>query len=157
MTAEKIKQLMADNLTWVGSWSDVDDDYPLLEKHVIDSLGMVKLIGVLEEEFGIEIDDNGPDRDRNFEIRAASTSAVLTAARRSIGGTESPVIAEIRERIDARRADEIDVRALAAVTAVRATERHELLAAKAHCTPPPVAGLNCNSCFVDESHTGARA
>jgi acyl carrier protein len=57
VTQETIKQLMTEHLTWSGSWDDVDADYPLLEKHVIDSLGMVKLIGVLEEEFGIEIDD----------------------------------------------------------------------------------------------------
>lgn len=75
MTAEKIKQLMADNLTWVGSWGDVDDDYPLLEKHVIDSLGMVKLIGVLEEEFGIEIDDEDVVPD-NWQTIASITALV---------------------------------------------------------------------------------
>ena len=40
-----------------GSWSDVDEDYPLLEKQVVDSLGMITLISLLEEEFGVEIDD----------------------------------------------------------------------------------------------------
>jgi len=75
VTAEKIKQLMADNLTWVGSWSDVDDDYPLLEKHVIDSLGMVKLISVLEEEFGIEIDDEDVVPD-NWQTIASITALV---------------------------------------------------------------------------------
>jgi len=77
VTAEKIKQLMADNLTWVGSWSDVDDDYPLLEKHVIDSLGMVKLISVLEEEFGIEIDD---DTSMDIETFADAVRAIDNAA-----------------------------------------------------------------------------
>jgi len=56
-TAHRIRQLMAENLTYSGSWSEVDEDYPLLAKHVIDSLGMLKLVSLIEEEFDIEIDD----------------------------------------------------------------------------------------------------
>jgi len=48
---------MASNLQWSGSWADVDDDYPLLERRVIDSLGMITLITLLENEFSIDIDD----------------------------------------------------------------------------------------------------
>jgi hypothetical protein len=62
------------------------------------------------------------------------------------------LIAEVGERVDALRADEIDVCTLTAVAAVRPAERHELLAAKAHGATPAVAGLNCDDCFVDESH-----
>jgi acyl carrier protein len=54
---EQIKNLMSENLQWSGSWSDVDEDYPLLEKQVVDSLGMITLISLLEEEFDVEIDD----------------------------------------------------------------------------------------------------
>ena len=54
---EQIKDLMANNLQWSGSWSEVDEDYPLLEKQVVDSLGMITLISLLEEEFDVEIDD----------------------------------------------------------------------------------------------------
>lgn len=56
-TEERIKGLMASNLHWSGSWADVDEEYPLLEKHVVDSLGMITLISLLEEEFDVEIDD----------------------------------------------------------------------------------------------------
>lgn len=56
-TEERIKGLMASNLHWSGSWDDVDEEYPLLEKHVVDSLGMITLISLLEEEFDVEIDD----------------------------------------------------------------------------------------------------
>ena len=56
-TEERIKELMASNLQWSGSWADVDEDYPLLERQVIDSLGMITLISRLEDEFGVEIDD----------------------------------------------------------------------------------------------------
>ena len=57
-TKHKIKQLMVDNLTWSGSWNDVDEDYPLLAKQVIDSLWMLKLVSLIEEEFDVEIDDD---------------------------------------------------------------------------------------------------
>jgi len=56
-TEEQIKSLMASNLHWSGSWAEVDVDYPLLEKQVVDSLDMVRLISLLEDEFDVEIDD----------------------------------------------------------------------------------------------------
>ncbi len=56
-TEERVKALMEGNLQWSGSWSDVDEDYPLLEKQVVDSLGMITLISLLEDEFDVEIDD----------------------------------------------------------------------------------------------------
>jgi acyl carrier protein len=56
-TEDRIKELMAQNLQWSGSWADVDEDYPLLERQVIDSLGMITLISRLEDEFGVGIDD----------------------------------------------------------------------------------------------------
>ena len=67
-TEQRIKELMVDNLTWSGSWSQIDDDYPLLEKQVIDSFGMLKLISLLEEEFDVTIDDEDvvPDNWRTI-------------------------------------------------------------------------------------------
>ena len=67
-TEQRIKELMVDNLTWSGSWSQIDDDYPLLEKQVVDSFGMLKLISLLEEEFDVTIDDEDvvPDNWRTI-------------------------------------------------------------------------------------------
>jgi acyl carrier protein len=56
-TEQQIKDLMASNLHWSGSWAEVDVEYPLLDKQVVDSLDMVTLISLLEEEFDVEIDD----------------------------------------------------------------------------------------------------
>jgi acyl carrier protein len=72
-TEAKIKDLIEKNLTWSGSWSDVDEDYPLLAKQVIDSLGMLKLVSVIEEEFDVEIDDDDivPDNWRTIRDIAA--------------------------------------------------------------------------------------
>ena len=67
-TEQRIKELMVDNLTWSGSWSQIDDDYPLLEKQVLDSFGMLKLISLLEEEFDVTLDDEDvvPDNWRTI-------------------------------------------------------------------------------------------
>ena len=72
-TEAKIKELIQGNLTWSGSWSDVDEDYPLLAKQVIDSLGMLKLVSLIEEEFDVEIDDDDivPDHWRTIRDIAA--------------------------------------------------------------------------------------
>jgi acyl carrier protein len=56
-TEEQIKELMASNLNWSGSWAELDADYPLLDKQVVDSLDMIKLISLLEDKFEVEIDD----------------------------------------------------------------------------------------------------
>ena len=57
-TEEQIKDLMASNLHWSGSWAEVDVDYQLLEKQVVDSLDMITLISLLENDFDVEIDDH---------------------------------------------------------------------------------------------------
>lgn len=72
-TEAKIKELIQGNLTWNGSWSEVDEDYPLLAKGVIDSLGMLKLVSLIEEEYDVEIDDDDivPDHWRTIRDIAA--------------------------------------------------------------------------------------
>src|SRR4029453_6769446 len=76
--------------------------------------------------------------------------------RLSIARLEAALIAEVRERIEASVRDDIHAAAVATVTAVRATERHELLAAKAHLAPAAVAGLHLDARFVDELHRTPR-
>jgi acyl carrier protein len=72
-TEQQVKDLMVNNLTWGGSWKDVDGDYPLLDKRVIDSFGMLKLISLLEEEFGVEIDDEDIVPDNFGTIKGIAT------------------------------------------------------------------------------------
>lgn len=79
-TAQRIRQLMVENLTYGGSWSEVDEDYPLLAKHVIDSLGMLKLVSLIEEEFDVEIDDDDVVPDNWKTIRDV---AALVESKRS--------------------------------------------------------------------------
>lgn len=79
-TERKLKELIQANLTWNGSWNDVDEDYPLLAKGVIDSLGMLKLVSVIEEEFDVEIDDDDIVPDNWRTIRDITS---LVEAKRS--------------------------------------------------------------------------
>ena len=53
----KERDLIVDHLRWNGSRTELTDDVSLIEKHVLDSLDMMKLISLVEEEFEIEIDD----------------------------------------------------------------------------------------------------
>ena len=54
---QQVRDLIVGNLNWNGSPADLTADYPLIENHVIDSLGMLELIALLEKEFGIAVDD----------------------------------------------------------------------------------------------------
>jgi acyl carrier protein len=79
-TEERIKDVMVNNLQWSGSWAEVDADYPLLEKKIVDSLGMITLISLLEEEFNLKIDD-GEVVPSNF--RTIGQIARLVESKRS--------------------------------------------------------------------------
>jgi acyl carrier protein len=53
----EVRDFIATELSWDGSSEDLVADYPLLEKEVVDSLGIFKIISFLESKYDIEIDD----------------------------------------------------------------------------------------------------
>jgi acyl carrier protein len=55
-TEERVRDLIADNLWWGGPKSQLEPDFPLIENQVIDSLGMMKLVSLIEDEFAIEVE-----------------------------------------------------------------------------------------------------
>jgi acyl carrier protein len=57
-TEDRVRDLIADNLRWGGSRSQLAPDFLLIDNHVIDSLGMLTLVSALEDEFGIDVDDD---------------------------------------------------------------------------------------------------
>jgi peptidyl carrier protein len=57
MVEDSIRSFIADELSFDGSVATLTPDYPLLERQVLDSLGLFQLVGYLESEFGVEIDD----------------------------------------------------------------------------------------------------
>ena len=56
-TEDRVRDLIADNLRWGGTKTQLTADFPLIDNHVIDSLGMITLVSALEDEFGIDVDD----------------------------------------------------------------------------------------------------
>ena len=69
---------------------------------------------------------------------------------RAVAGSEAFLEAVIEERVEVGVCDDVDRAAVAAVAAVRAAARHELLAAEAHRAAPAVAGRDVDVYFVDE-------
>jgi acyl carrier protein len=52
---DRLRTFIVDELGWRGP--ELTEDYPLLENRVIDSLGLFRIVGFLEAEYGVEIDD----------------------------------------------------------------------------------------------------
>ena len=58
MSAEdSIRKFIIDDLKFAGDESELTDDYPLLEREVVDSMGIFRIVGFLEARMGIEVDD----------------------------------------------------------------------------------------------------
>ena len=58
ISTDRLRDFIVDELRWSGPRGELTDDYPLLENHVIDSLGIFQLVGYLETEYDITIDES---------------------------------------------------------------------------------------------------
>ena len=56
-TTSKIKHFIVDDFMPDVPADDLDDDFDLLTGGVVDSLGLLKVVAWLEDEFDIEISD----------------------------------------------------------------------------------------------------
>ncbi len=56
-TQDKVRSFIVEELQFDGSAGQLSNDYPLLEREVIDSMGIFQIVSFLESEFGVEIDD----------------------------------------------------------------------------------------------------
>jgi acyl carrier protein len=54
---DRVRSFIVEELNWDGSADELTDDLPLLEKGVLDSMGVFQLVSFLEEEYGVEIPD----------------------------------------------------------------------------------------------------
>ncbi len=72
---DQLRGFIASELSWDRPASELTDDYPLLEKEVVDSLGIFKIISFIESEFDVEVEDEELIPD-NFESLAAITKLV---------------------------------------------------------------------------------
>lgn len=83
----QIKQFVLDNFLFGGDVAAIDDELSFMASGTIDSLGVLELIGFVEETYGIEVLDEDVlpenfDSVRNLAnyIRAKTTSPLLVAA-----------------------------------------------------------------------------
>lgn len=56
-THDQVRKFIVAELNFPGAESELTDDYPLLAKEVLDSMGIVQVVDYLEATFGIEVDD----------------------------------------------------------------------------------------------------
>jgi acyl carrier protein len=54
---ERIRDFVIEELHWQGSRSELTEDFPLIENHVVDSMGLLRLVAWLESTFGVAIAD----------------------------------------------------------------------------------------------------
>jgi acyl carrier protein len=53
-----MRGFISEELNWQGTKDELTDDYPLIENKVVDSLGIFNIVSFVEDEFGIEIQDD---------------------------------------------------------------------------------------------------
>ena len=76
VSTDRIRAFIVEELGWRGE--PLTDDFPLLENRVIDSLGLFRIVGFLESEYGVRISDRELVPD-NF----ATLSSIAELAERS--------------------------------------------------------------------------
>lgn len=54
-TIDRVRTYIVDELGWRGE--ELTPDFPLLENRVIDSLGLFRIVGFLEAEYGVKVPD----------------------------------------------------------------------------------------------------
>jgi acyl carrier protein len=57
MERDQIRGFVVDELRWDGPRSELSDDFALIENHVIDSMGLLRLVAWLESTYGISVQD----------------------------------------------------------------------------------------------------
>ena len=93
-----------------------------------------------------------PTGTRDRDVLAALAVHLLAHAVLAALGLELLLVAEVDQRVEVLVGLQPDVAAVAAVAAVGAAERDELLAAEADAAVAAVAGGDRDFCFVDEFH-----
>lgn len=75
---QRVRQYLVDNRRFHGSPETLTSDYRLIDKGVLDSMGIFEVISFLESQYGIQIEDQDIVPD-NFE--SLKSIAKLVAAK----------------------------------------------------------------------------
>lgn len=57
MERDEIRGFVIDELRWEGPRAELTDDLALIENHVVDSMGLLRLVSWLESTYGISVAD----------------------------------------------------------------------------------------------------
>jgi acyl carrier protein len=57
-TVEALRAFIIDELNWDGDPGALTTEYPLIDEHVVDSLGITLMLEFLQERFGIVVSDD---------------------------------------------------------------------------------------------------
>jgi D-alanine--poly(phosphoribitol) ligase subunit 2 len=81
-TTPKIKQFIVEEFMPDVPAEELEDDFDLLTGGVVDSLGLLKVVAWLEDEFDIGVDDSelGPDSFRTVAAIKAYVDQARSAA-----------------------------------------------------------------------------
>ena len=96
---------------------------------------------VADHFIGVDVDDHGADRHEDRVVLAALAVALLAHAVLAALRAELLLVAEIDQRVEVFVGFQPDVAAVAAIAAVGAAERDELLAAETDAAVAAVAGM----------------
>lgn len=58
LTEEKVMEFILENFLFTSDSSGISKDTSFLEKGIIDSTGILEIVGFLEEKFGIKVEDS---------------------------------------------------------------------------------------------------
>jgi acyl carrier protein len=72
---QKVRTFIIEELRWSGPPEQLSTDYPLLDNGVVDSLGLMQIVQLLEDDCGVEIAD-GDIVPENFASLAAIENLV---------------------------------------------------------------------------------
>ena len=72
----RTRAYIAENFLYMRPDLELAEDDLLLEKRIVDSMGMVELVAFLEDEFGIDLDD-GEITEGNFATLGAIARFVV--------------------------------------------------------------------------------
>jgi hypothetical protein len=122
----------------------------------VAALGEKRALAVLREVrdrlAGPGIADHGADGEAQDDVLGAAPVAIGAAAVLAGLRAEDARVAVVDERVEVRVGDRPDAAAAAAVAAVRAAARHELLAPERSAAVAALAGHHLDSRLVEEFH-----
>jgi hypothetical protein len=111
---------------------------------------IIRALEVVDQLAGGFVVNDRADRDLQDDIFALAASAVRAFAVAAALGLVLRVVAKMDQSVVALAGFDDDVSAAAAISAGRAAARNKLLAAKGHAAVSAVAGLDLDSCLIDE-------